>query len=835
MLTSERAAVPSPREHLGFDVGDDRRLADWPQIDDYLRSLGTRSDRIQTDEIGRTTEGNSFLLTTISSPENLKALGRFRSIQARLADPRTVQDETEAAALIAAAKTVVLVTCSIHATEVGATQMSMALAHHLATSEDEDIARVLDNVILLLVPCLNPDGLISVKRWYDDTLGTPFEGVNPPFLYHKYTGHDNNRDWFMFTQAETRLVVEHCLNAWHPQIVYDLHQTRSSGMRMILPPFVDPVGPNVDPVLQSEIAMLGSAMAAELTAQGKPGVAMNVVYDSYSPSRSYANYHAGVRILSEAASVRIATPVELARGELKSDRGEDPLRASWNHTMPWQGGRWTLRDIVEYDFAAVMACLSHAARNRDTWVRNFYSVGKRAVSHRGNPHAFIVPEEQRDPIAATEMLDVMRTAGVEVHEATGPFESNGVSYPEGTRVIMLAQPYGAFARTLLETRTYPDVRQYPDGPPRTPYDVTAHSLPVLMGVEAAEAYTPFKVDLKPLIDRRPREGKVVGAQGASIEAFLLRPESNASALAVNRLLDAGAKIARLQEQVEVDGECHPAGTYVIDARNAAADIVSSIVEGSALTFRGVASTPGVRSDDLRTPRIGVYRSHVPAPDEGWTRFVLDEYGFSYTSLVDGDVREGGLAERFDAVVLPHQRVRHLHHGQDPSRYPERYAGGLGDAGAAALRDFVEEGGTLVAWDGAARYAVRYLDLPARNSLAGVPSSDFFGPGSLLRILLDTTHPLAYGMPEEAAVMFVNGPSFDVGEGRVVGRYPESDPLLSGWLIGGERLSAGAALATVPVGRGEVVLIGFRPHFRAQARGTYKILFNALFHSTADHP
>ena len=250
-------------------------------------------------------------MTTISSPENLANLDKYREIQRRLADPRTIASEIEAEQLISDGKVIVAVACSIHATEVSATQMSLLLGHHLATSDDEGVKRILDDVILLLIPSLNPDGLIMIKEWYENSIGTSYEGAMPPFLYHKYTGHDNNRDWFMFTQAETKLVVEHCLNAWHPQILYDIHQTRSNGMRMILPPFVDPVGPNVDPIIQSEIAMLGSAIAAELTAQGKPGIAMNVVYDAYSPSRTYQHYHAGIRILSEAASVRIASPVEI--------------------------------------------------------------------------------------------------------------------------------------------------------------------------------------------------------------------------------------------------------------------------------------------------------------------------------------------------------------------------------------------------------------------------------------------------------------------------------------------------------------------------------------------
>ncbi len=832
MTTIRRSTIASPREALGFEPGEDRKLADWPQLVEYFRHLASASDRVLVREIGRSTEGNPFLLAIISSPRNLEDLECYRRIQARLADPRTIRDEGEAEELIAAGKAVVLVTCSIHATEVGATQMSPLLAHHLATSDGPEVQRVLDNVILLLVPCLNPDGLIKVKAWYDSTLGTPFEGVPPPFLYHKYAGHDNNRDWATFNLVETRLVVEHCLNAWHPQIAYDLHQTRSDGMRMVLPPYIDPVDPNVDPVLQAELAMLGSAMAAELTAQGKAGVAVNVVYDAYSPSRSYLHYHGGVRVLSEAASARIATPVELRPEDLRPARGEDPAQQAWNHPMPWRGGRWGLRDIVEYDFAATMACLGHAARYRDMWLRNFYLVGKKAVSGQQGPFAFLVPPDQHDPVAAAEMLQVLRTAQVEVHEALEPFAAEGRLYPAGTRAILMAQPYAAFARTMLAAQQYPDLRQYPGGPPRAPYDVTAHSLPLQMGVSIAEVRKPFQASLRLVDDVRPPRGQVVRRDPRTSTVYLLRPSSNASVRAVNRLLAAGVKVWRARDAFTAEGIAYPPGTYVMEDGSALASLVEQLARECCLDFAAVASAPTAPLAELRTPRVGVYKSYVPATEEGWTRLVLEDYGIPYTSLVDEEVRRRRLAERFDVIVLPSQRSRYLDEGHNPRHYPAAYAGGLGIAGASSLREFVEEGGTLVAWGGAAEYVRRRFELPVSNVLTGLASTEFYAPGSLLRVVLDTAHPIAYGMPRECAVMLVNGPAYDVRQGQVVGRYPSEGLVLSGWVIGQERLAGRAALAVVPVGRGQVVLIGFRVHFRAQARGTYKVLFNAIFHGAA---
>ena len=833
MTFGENNSLPTPSQHLGFEVGADRRLAGWGQIVDYFERLDRASDRVKTLEIGRSTEGNPFLLTIISSARNIANLDKYKRIQRRLADPRGIADDAEAERLIGQSRAVAAVMCSIHATEVGATQMSLLLAHHLASADTDEVNGVLDDAILLLIPCMNPDGLIKVKRWYESTLGAEYEGVMPPFLYHKYTGHDNNRDWFMFTQRETRLAVEHCLNAWHPHVLLDMHQTRHNGSRMILPPFVDPVGPNVDAIIQAEIAMLGTAIAADMTAQGKAGVAVNAVYDAYSPNRTYQHYHGGLRLLSEAAGARIATPIEIAERDLQSDRGETPKQRTWNHPLPWRGGVWRLRDIVEYDFAAAYACLRHAGRLRETFARNFYRVGVNAVKADDAPYAFVVPPQQHDAHAAAEMLGVLRTGLVEIHEAAEAFRVDGELFAAGSRVILRGQPYWAYAKTLMEQRKYPELRTHEGGPPKKPYDVSSHCLPIQMGVNAYTIAGRFAAKLRLLGDAEARSAAFAihrksskGAAGRKSGAYIIAPESNAAARVVNRLLAAGAAVYRSAEPLEADGAAYRRGAFVAPD---AAGVGDAIGGDDALLLNAIESTPQTARYALSKPRIGIYKSYVPSIEEGWTRFVMEEYGFEYASLTDGDMREGGLGEHLDAIVLPHQRAHHIHGGHGSYYHPD-YAGGLGAAGLERLREFVEGGGTLIAWDGAARYAIRRLELPVRDVVADLPRSGFYAPGSLLGVLLDTTHPLAYGMPSLAAVMFYDSPAFDIRRGRVVGKYPLRNPLFSGLLIGPEKLYNRAALASVPLGRGEVVLMGFRPHFRAQARGAYKLLFNALYGS-----
>ena len=822
------AHITTPTEFLGFQPGEDRKLAGWPTIVSYLKLLEQASDRVRVDEIGRSTEDNPFLVCTISSPDNLANAERLRLIQQSLSDPRTI-DEGTSHDLVGDARAVVAITCSIHATEVGATQMSVELAHLLASSQHPRVLDILDNVILLLAPSMNPDGLIRVKDWYDASLGTHFEGSMPPYLYHKYTGHDNNRDWFMFTQQETRLIVEHVHNAWRPHITLDIHQTRSDGMRMILPPLVDPIGPNVDPVLQSGLSVLGTYMAAQLTAEGKAGVAVNVVYDSYSPNRSYPHYHGGVRVLSEAASVKIATPVDVPKTKLRDDRGELPRVRSWNHPMPWEGGRWTLRDIVEYDLSLSMACLEHTARNREWWIRNSHDVLRRATSSSESSRAYVIPTEQHDLSAADELMGLLDFADVEIHEAAQSTDSGDVHVRQGDAVVLTNQPFGSFAQTMLERRHYPDMRQYPGGPPKHPYDSTAHCLPLNMGVTCHEVTKPLKIDLV-------RSRKHEGSQGSSrpipedAPALAVRPESNAAARVVNRLLFQGSPVFRALDTVRTENGGLPAGTWVIPASTESRSVM--LGENEEVQIEALWERPDKGLQLLRPPRIGLYASYVPCIEEGWTRFLFDEYGFKYVSLADRDIREGGLSSRFDCIIIPHQEVRQIHRGLNRTHHSPHFSGGLGDVGVDRLRDFAERGGTIIGWDNSASFLVRYLELPAVNPLAKLSHSQFFAPGSLLNIEVDTNHPLGWGMPKTAAALFMNGTAYKLDKGTTVATYSEQDTLLNGWLIGADKIAGLAALSTIPLGLGQVILFGFRPHFRAQARGTYKLMFNSLYQSGA---
>jgi Zinc carboxypeptidase len=813
--------VPTPASVLGFTPGDDRKLADWSEITGYFRRLDAASDRVRVEEVGKTTEGRPFLIVTITSEANMARLEEIRRDNLRLADPRGLRDE-DAKALLARGKAIVAANYAIHSTEVAGYLTPLLFAHRLAASDAPEVAEMLDRAVLLLIPSHNPDGTDLVTAWYRKTLGTPFEGKGPPVLYQKYTGHDNNRDWYMFTQQESLLTVRHLYDRWRPQVVLDVHQMGEKQARTFLPPYTDPWEPNVDPALRAAVSALGTDVAARLEAEGRTGVVVHALYDAWTPARAYPHTHGGVRILSETASAHLASPVEVPFETLEREAGFDPKVPSWNFPRPWPGGTWRLRDIVDMQLAVSSAVLGHAARNRDFWLRTFLDVNRRASARR-EPFAFVLPNEQDDPLSTARLLRALREGGVEVHRARARFAAGPRSYEAGSHVVLMQQPWSGFAKMLLERQRYPDRRAYPGGPPLRPYDVTAHTLPLLLGVRADAVDSAFSADLEPVADAAPVPGRIDG-KGASF-AF---GHGTTGLVALGRLVDAGVPARWAIDGFSDGGRAYPAGTLLVPA--SARDRLLPLTRELGLVAHAVSASPP--SLLVRRPRVGVYASWVPSMDEGWTRYVLEkDVGLAYATLHDADVRAGRLGERFDAIVLPDQAPASILNGHAPGSMPEEYTGGLGTAGVAALRAFVEGGGTLVALDTASLFAIEQLRLPVANGLATLDAASFYCPGAILETEAART-PLAHGLPQSVPVWFETSPAFDASAGNVALRYAADDPLLSGWLLGGAHLKGRAALVDVPLGRGRVVLFGFRPQYRAQSWQTYVPFLNALYLSAA---
>ncbi len=794
------------------------------QIIDYFHLLDKASRRVHVQEMGKTTMGNPFIIAIITSEENHRNLETYRNIQQSLVDPRKISD-SEAEKMIAEGKTVVMINCSIHASEIGACQMSLELAYDLAVREEKSILRILDNVILLLFPMHNPDGIQMVVDWFRKNLGTKYEGSRMPWLYHKYVGHDNNRDWFMFTQVETQLTVK-VHNVWHPHVIVDMHQMGSNGARLFVPPFVDPYEPNVDPILRQQVAMMGTYIASELTAQGKAGVQHSSGFDAWTPARAYHHYHGGVRILTEAASVKIATPITVDFEKLRPEVREKSVRMP----LPWKGGKWTLRDIVEYDYSAAMAALTNAAALRENWVRNYYRIFKKAVNRKEPPYAYIIPEGQKDVATVIKMLQILRTGGAEIHRSEEPFEADGYVYPLGSFVIYMGQPFGAFAKALLERQAYPEIREYPGAPLKMPYDVVGHTLPLLMGVEAVEVRKPFqaKATLMEKI-KKPRGG--IKAKG-KISGYVWGHASNDDIVALNRLLHKGHEVFWSVSAFTADGKVYPRGTMMVRQREGLLDDLRSIVNDMLVDFEGISVWPVLDVLKIKEPRIGLYKSWVASMDEGWTRFVLEQFEFPYQSISNRHIRRGLLEKDFDVIIFPDMGNRTIVQGIPEAKIPPEYAGGIEEVGIKNIKDFISKGGALITLNAAAEFAIESLYLGVEDKVDDLDRKDFFIPGSLLKVINDTTHPIAFGYERDSAIFFRRSPVFSVKEGESVIQYP-AHTLLSGWATGQQYLTHESALVDVPFGKGRVILIGFPAQYRAQSHGSFRYLFNAIFYGASE--
>ena len=740
-------SVPTPREHFGFEIGEDRRLADWGDLTSYFELLARTSERVVVDTLGPATMGNPFVMLTITSPENHARLTELHDIQMRLADPRLVSSDEELERLFDEGRTVVLITQGIHATEVGASQMSANLAYELASSDSERVREILDNVILLQIPSLNPDGLQWVADWYMEHVGTEYEAAPLPWLYQFYVGHDNNRDWYAFTQQETVLTVEKAHNAWHPQIVHDVHQMGSTGARIFFPPYIEPWEPNVDPALTSAVSQLGSYMAAELIADGKQGVVINAQYDAFTPARAYMHYHGAARILSETASADMATPITVSPDQLGPGRNFNAGQRSWNFPAPWEGGAWGLPDIVEYQKAGAMALLTNAARNRRYWLENFHAVNRRAVEKWDSwPDAWIIPAGQDNEPGITFAVRALTMADVEVHRAETAFTVDGVDVPAGSFVIPMRQPWASFANTMLEIQHYPDLREYPGGPPQRPYDVTAHTLGYLLDFDA---------------------------------------------VAVDGRLDTS-----LSEPIPVPD----------------------------FDFRLPEHLSG--SD---APRVAMYKSWQEPMPEGWQRWVFDQHDMAYDTLHDADIQQGALTD-YDVLIFQAQSASSIVEGFPEGSVPPQYAGGLGDVGSEAVRTFVEGGGRVIAVEAATDFVRDLFDLDISDATADLPNTSFYIPGSILRLELEPMSELTNGMRSETAGWYwQSSMAYDVNDPRVrvAARYGAGDPLLSGWVLGGEHVAGMPALLEADIGSGSLVLFGFQPNYRAQTMATWPLLFNAI--------
>ncbi len=872
-LSSQGATVPTPESVLGFAPGADFTLATYGQAIDYFRRLDAASDRLTLVQIGRTSSGHPWYFALISSPDNLANVERYRQIAQRLAHPEGLTDE-DAHRLAREGRAFVHIDGGLHSTEVAGGQHAIQLAYDLLSRADDPAVKpIFDNVILMLWPSLNPDGQTIVANWYRGNVGTSYEVAPLVELYQKYIGHDNNRDAYMLNMIESREVTR-AWRYWEPQIIYVHHQSSPFPTRIWLPPFAEPIAPRVPPIMSRTVNMIGMGIARSLEERGQVGAThMGTGFDAWYPG--YIDYLPMLRNINafwtETALYRYATPHFYSMGDFPPQyRG---LRSESLYPSPWPGGWWRLRDAVDYMRTASLSVLDFAWKYKEELLYNRYQAGRDQIRkyEKNAPFAYLVPQQQRDPVAAVELLRRLAFNGIEVHQLASAAPLDGTTWPAGTWVVPLAQPFGELARQLLEPQNYPDLRDFPEGPPEQPYDAAGWTLPYQMDVhvvEARTAMTPeFKAAMKALVRLKPDTTTDTvrlkpdttttdGSDATSAEtdaapfdsvpgigfdsdpvaaaivpppgqltgrgpALALDPAQNNTFRALNAAWKAGAS-------VHFDAT---RGRYLV------AGARPSTVDGWVKSLALAAERAPVSGVELKRPRIAVYHPWTASIDEGWTRWLLEMYGFDFALLHNQHAQAGALGDSYDVIIIADDRPRTLLEGHAKGSVPPQYEGGLGPAGVHALNDFVRGGGTLVCLNNASTFAIQQLQLPVRNAVADLKRQQFFASGSILQVTT-TAHPVMAGMPERAAVFFDDSPVFVPQEGfkgEVLARYAaQGSPLLSGYLLGEKFLQGQAAALDERLDAGHVILIGFRPQWRGQSFGTFRVLFNAaVFRGAAE--
>jgi Zinc carboxypeptidase len=820
--------VPMPSEFLGFEVGADRKLADYRQIASYLKALAAVSDRLEVENLGKTTLGEDMIMAVISSAENLRNKAKYKEIARKLADPRGLSKQ-QIDALAAEGKTIFLLTCNIHSTEIGSSQMAMEWAYKLVTAQDEETNRRLSTSIVLLMPSLNPDGQIMVTEWYRKYLGTKYEGGPMPYLYHHYVGHDNNRDWYMLTQVETKNVNRMVYREWFPQFWLDEHQMGATGPRIYIPPNADPVAKLVNPLVHRGNNLMGAAMGWRLEEAGKSGVIYGYSFDAYWPggTRNTGWWKNMYGVLTEVASARIATPLEISPTELQGGtKGLITYEQQINFPNPWPGGVWRLRDIMDYELLVSDAALETVSKYRQELLRGVASMATHAVESADAAEYWRIPiDDQRDPVRATRLAALMIEHGAEVR----------LSGDKKSFLIGTAQPYGRFVDEMMGVQRYPEVKPAPNSGILEPYDVAAWSLPLMMGVKAEKVVlTPSEQQSATVVQNVPWPSGGVTGEGKYY--VIADHQNNAFALA-NAMQKAGGQVFVAKKPNEM-----PAMIFAQHPQLAAN------AQKFHLRLQPLADLPK-GATALKPVRIGIYKPYIASLDEGWTRFLLEQYGFNLKNIENKEVKAGNLNGAFDVIILPDSTSEVIVEGRQrregyAEEFPPEYVGGIGKEGLRALRDFVDKGGTLITLARASEIVMgEEFNLPVRNVLAnatergrGVQTADFNIPGSLLRVYVDTNHPVGYGMPGEIAAFYdgpiafqTSAPAPDM-QRSVIAWYPDDakDILVSGYAHGAERLERKAAVVSFTRGKGKIVMFGFRVQHRAQTEGTFQMLFNAIY-------
>ncbi len=841
--------ITTPKAYLGYSPGEDFHLATYEQLIGYFELIASESNRIQLFNMGPTSMGRDMKYAVISSEENMANLKKYQDISRKLSLARNLSDQ-EAKSLAKEGKVIVWIDSGIHASETSPPMHQFQLVYDLLTGDEDQIRFIRDNVILLLVQA-NPDGMTLVADWYNNNVGTPYEMSRLPFLYHKYAGHDNNRDSFMANLLETQNMNRIVGREWFPELMYVQHESAPFPARIWMPPNPEPVNPNIHPIVTRWKNLVGSAMGQGFDASDQPGALSRTAFDLWYPG--YADgpaveTHNIPTILTETANFGYATPHYYRINDFPEAYRD--LTVGTFYPSPWKGGWWRLRDAIAYNLTASKSVLDAAAKYCYEFLYYKYKMGNDIIEkfRKEPPYGWILSAHQKDLSTCRLMLNRFIGYGIEVYSADESFTHEGIPYPKGSYIIPTSQAFGSYAKNILEKQEYPDLRKYGhlwqglsrtvrwEGAPLAPYDGVGWTLHLQMGISATQMSTPLDV-AKTLI---PETFFVPGDIKGSGPHYILSSSENISVTAAIRILKAGGKVYRALSDVYIDGNEFPNGSFIVDAGSLSKNALVGIASKTGTTFFGGKVSGELRP--LQIPRIALYKSWAANMDAGWISLIFDRYEIPFHALTDAEIRAGNLDDRFDVIFLPDQNPSSIINGHRKGTMPPDYVGGITKDGVENLKAFVNNGGTLVCNKSSVGFAIHEFKLPVKNVLEDVKSDTFNCPGSILKMTYKTDLPLAYGLDEKGMGYFSRGQAFDLitdsDEGeqekndnisvQIVASYPNESLLLSGWILGEELLRGKSAILEVSYNRGTIFLFGFNVHNRAQSYVNFKLLFNAVF-------
>jgi len=839
--------ITKPADFFGFELGADRKIAKWDKIVDYFYKLEDEVDTIKVENMGPSTEGHPFLAVYLTSKNNLDRLEELRQINQKITDPRGLSEQ-EVQNLIKEGKSVIVQSMSLHASEIGGTQMAPQLAYELVSSKDEDDLRILDNVIFIMVPCFNPDGQLMVANWYDQWLGTEYEGCSLPWLYHKYSGHDNNRDAFALNLVESQYMAEIVFRDWKPHAYQDHHHMGSYGARLFIAPYSNPIRPYADPLIWRELSWYGSHMAYKLEENGVTGVLNDAQFPGWGHFGFHwiTNHHNIAGMLTESASANLATPKYIDSTQLvgSNDKGFPAYQEQNNFPHPWPGGWWKLSDIVNQQKIAAWALLDVAAKNKDTVLKNAYNKSIRQTyrGERDPEYAYLIPADQHDAPTTLKFVDLLLDQGIEVHKAKSKFHVGHKIFEEGTYVVYLAQPKRGVIKHLVGQINFEDnfYTERIDGSLMA-YDSLADTLGEYMGVDIVAANEIFEGSFS-LVD----EVEIERVQLEESKYYILSSQYNDSFVIVNNMLNTNKAVSRLKREIFYAGEKYPAGSFIVKSPKIELEELCQDVGIKAIPIKEDVINE-MELEEVNRLEIGIYQRYWGGnADEGWTRLLLEQFEFDYQTIMDDDILSGTLNDLIDVLIIPSDQyefivdVTKAKEGRAKmllqwfgNTIPGQYKSGIGEEGVKEIVEFVKKGGRLITLDKSCDFAIKAFNFNITNKAKGLNDREYSTHGSTLKVDIDPTHKVAYGMPKSMCVYNYDSPILKIEERfraekyQVFMRYQKEDILQSGRLVGEDLITDQPAGIYVKLEKGDVVMFATPVQFRAQTHGTFKLLFNCL--------